>query len=66
MMDLESGYLPIDEEFQRYVGNHSKGSEQVYNHYTLDTPSAPHSKAKVSGWIENDRSLYFLHEIGIL
>lgn len=57
-LEVGSGYLPDDQDLWGYI-----------RHYDQDTGSTSSDLAlrpKVRGWVENDRSMYFLHEIGVL
>lgn len=60
----EQDRLPDDENFWDYV--YDEGIMSPDRHSASSTSPDPPVRPKVSGWVENDRSLYFLHEIGML
>lgn len=62
---LQTGYLPDDEVLESYIHEHDDGMK-IPGHCAMTGAPDLAPPSKVSGWIENDRSLYFLHEIGIL
>lgn len=62
---LQTG-LRNDEFPQSYIHDHDEGMRAGPGHCAMANSPELAPPRKVSGWIENDRSLYFLHEIGIL
>lgn len=65
-LGMGASHLPNDPDLLGYIQDYDQGTGSTSSHYTLSASPDLALRPKVSGWIENDRSLYFLHEIGIL